>query len=322
MTPPLPVEGTALPSAPLPHVTVCVATFRRPAMLARLIAALELLRTDGRFTYSVVIVDNDRETSAREVAEEARSRCAFPVTYLTESEQNIALARNKGVEHATGTHAAFIDDDEWPDPDWLILHLRTLSSLGADGSFGPILPHFDSPPPRWLVEGGFCLRRSFETGTVLESTACRTGNALVSLGLFRPPGHRFDPRFGRSGGEDGQFFLRMISLGCTFVWCDEAPVHELVPPERWKPSYYIRRQVRIGGATGDLARRRGLREDGWETGKAVLRAHAYALVLVPAVIVSLALPKSTRVKCQMKLGYFLSLALGFWGLVLIREKKE
>ena len=31
-----------------------------------------------------------------------------------------------------------------------------------------------------------------------------------------------------------------------FIWCNEAPVHEIVPPERWKRSYLIRRALLRG----------------------------------------------------------------------------
>jgi succinoglycan biosynthesis protein ExoM len=59
---------------------------------------------------------------------------------------------------------------------------------------------------------------------------------------------------GREGGEDIDFFRRMIARGHTFVWCDEAPVFEHILPERYKPLYHLDKYMRIGGLTGEAMR--------------------------------------------------------------------
>ena len=56
------------PAAALPHVCICICTYRRPDYLKRLLAALHDLSTGGLFTYSVLVADNDREKSAEAVA--------------------------------------------------------------------------------------------------------------------------------------------------------------------------------------------------------------------------------------------------------------
>ena len=50
-----------------PHITVCICTFERPTLLSRLLAALDRQKTDGLFTYSVVVADNDVNQSAEPV---------------------------------------------------------------------------------------------------------------------------------------------------------------------------------------------------------------------------------------------------------------
>ena len=56
---------------------------------------------------------------------------------------------------------------------------------------------------------------------------------------------RFRPEFG-SGGEDKDFFRRMIAQGNRFVWCAEAHVYETVPPERLSRSFMLRRALLRG----------------------------------------------------------------------------
>ena len=98
------------------HVSVCICTFRRPALLGNLLHKLVGQETQGLFTYSVVIADNDRAQSAKEIVAECAT-LDLSVKYCHEPEQNIALARNRALENATGDFVAFIDDDEFPPPN-------------------------------------------------------------------------------------------------------------------------------------------------------------------------------------------------------------
>src|SRR6266850_2216588 len=91
-----------------------------------------------------------------------------PPKYCVESQQNIARARNKAVENAEGDFVAFIDDDEFPTQDWLRTLLATLTEYQVDGVLGPVKPHFDAAPPRWIVEGGFHDRPEDPTGKRLD----------------------------------------------------------------------------------------------------------------------------------------------------------
>ena len=58
------------------HISVCICTFKRPELLTRLLERLENQRTDGLFTYSVVVADNDPAQSARQ----AVAAFALPLT--------------------------------------------------------------------------------------------------------------------------------------------------------------------------------------------------------------------------------------------------
>ena len=51
----------------------------------------------------------------------------------------------------------------------------------------------------------------------------------------------FDPAF--TGGEDRDFFRRMMLVGHVFRWCNEASVHETVPNERCTRAYLFRRAM-------------------------------------------------------------------------------
>src|SRR5262245_47054838 len=100
-------------------ISVCVCTFQRPGLLRKLLERLEEQRTNGRFTFSVVVTDNDSGRSSERVVAEFVATSRIAVTYTCESRQNIALARNEALNHAAGDVVAFIDDDEFPATGWL-----------------------------------------------------------------------------------------------------------------------------------------------------------------------------------------------------------
>jgi glycosyltransferase involved in cell wall biosynthesis len=190
----------------------------------------------------LTVVDNDAQESAKEVTSRAKSEAPFEIEYQVEPERSISLARNKLVKYSTGDMIAFIDDDEFPDENWLLFHYRTLLGSEADGVLGPVIAHFDTTPPPWLPKSGLLDRKRFRTNTILtESRYTRTGNVLLWRDIFRADENPFNPAYGKSGGEDAVFFRRKLQDGKSFIWCDEAYVYETVPLERQRVSYHIKR---------------------------------------------------------------------------------
>jgi succinoglycan biosynthesis protein ExoM len=224
-----------------PHISVCICTFKRPLLLEKLLTELSGQNSDGAFSFSVVVADNDCAQSAEKVVSEFASRSSLEVTYCVEPQRNIALVRNKALDHAKGDFVAFIDDDEYPRPGWLAALLRTCLAKEADGVLGPVMPYFDQEPPRWATRGRFFEKNPpFETGYILEARHTRTSNVIFKRCIIDGISAPFRAKFGM-GGEDSDFFWHMIAKGCVFVWCNEAVVLEAVPAERCTRRYLWRR---------------------------------------------------------------------------------
>jgi succinoglycan biosynthesis protein ExoM len=227
------------------HITVCICTYKRPKLLQNLLIKLENQKTEGLFSYSIVVVDNDSAASAKSTVESVRRNSRIAIEFHVEPEQNIALARNKAVQNARGEFVAFIDDDEFPATNWLLILYQMIKKNRVDGVLGPVFPHFECKPPRWVTRGRLFERPTHATGTILNWTNTRTGNVLLRTNLFEGRGNLFDPRFG-SGGEDRDFFRRMDEKGHVFLWCNEAPVYEIIPPDRWKRLVLLKRALLRG----------------------------------------------------------------------------
>ncbi len=226
------------------HITVCVCTFQRPHLLRRLLEKLGEQDFGSLFTYSIVVADNDRLRSAEPVVAEFATISPIPISYCVEPRQNIALARNKAIENATGQFLAFIDDDEFPAKDWLLTLFKTCSKYDVDGVLGPVKPYFDEDAPTWVIKGKFYARPSYPTGFVIDWRKGRTGNVLLKRRVFAAGEQPFRPEF--HVGEDQDFFRRMIDQGHVFIWCDEAVAYEVVPPIRWKRTFMLRRALLRG----------------------------------------------------------------------------
>jgi succinoglycan biosynthesis protein ExoM len=228
-----------------PHITVCICTFRRPKLLGHLLSELARQETENRFTFSIVVCDNDEAESARPIAAEFAACSSLETTYCAEPRQNIALARNRTLEHAKGDYIAFIDDDEFPASDWLRRMLATCERLHVAGVLGPVRPHFDEAPPGWVLDGRFCERPEYPTGTVMHWSKSRTGNLLFRRNILHSMRAPFRAEFG-TGGEDIDFFRRMMLADHVFVWCNEGLTYEVVPPHRCTRSYMLKRALLRG----------------------------------------------------------------------------
>jgi succinoglycan biosynthesis protein ExoM len=234
-----------LPKLVTMEICVCICTFKRPARVGALVRTLGEQITEGEFTMSVVVCDNDSARSAEMPVREAAATLSFPVSYCAEPEQNIAKARNRAVRHSAGDFIAFIDDDEIPPRDWLLTSLRACLAHHADGVLAPVRPLFEHTPPAWLLKGGFCERPEHATGYELSWRETRTGNVLLRRSLVEGSVEPFDTAYG-NGGEDTAFFKRLMANGARFVWCNEAAVHEVVPPDRCERRYFLKRAVLRG----------------------------------------------------------------------------
>ena len=258
----------------IPHIDVCICTFRRPQLLQKLLLELAAIETKGRFHYSITIADNDRNESARDVVQSLAAKVPVTISYCVEPVQNIALARNRILQHGNGDFIALIDDDELPSKTWLCALFSTYEKTQADGVLGPVLPYFPDDVPDWFKKSGiYDFRKRHPTGSKLHWGECRTGNALIRRQVFESLPGPFREEFG-TGGEDQDFFRRAVEQGCEFVWCDEAVVHEIIQPSRYDRRVLLSRALLRGRDT--FKHRRNRRRN---LAKALIAVPVYSLAL-------------------------------------------
>jgi succinoglycan biosynthesis protein ExoM len=229
------------------HISVCICTYKRTKLLKRLLEKLSTQETEGLFSFSIVVTDNDQMGSGESVVAEFAHGSHLSITYCREPKQNICLARNRAIENSKGNFIAFIDDDEFPAPGWLLNLFKAAADDSVQGVLGPVNRYFDEKPPKWIEKGNFYERASHPTGFVIDWREGRTGNVLLKRRVLPPGEPPFDPQYHRGGDTD--FFRRLIEAGNIFIWCDEAVVYEVVPPARWARSFMIKRALLRGAIT-------------------------------------------------------------------------
>jgi succinoglycan biosynthesis protein ExoM len=233
-------------------VDVCVCTFQRPAV-AQLLASLGKQRLPEGWRLRVIVADNDDTPSARETVIAAFAANALEGTYLHAPARNISIARNACLDAAGAPFAAFIDDDEIARPDWLANLIHRLKASGAGVVFGRVTAVYAPDAPAWAVNGDMHSTEAFfRNGEIEGGYTCNVLLRRSAVGDLR-----FDPAFGRSGGEDTIFFgaLSRNSVFMAYAW--NAVVEEPVSPERVSIGWLTRRSFRSGQSYSIVLRTNG-----------------------------------------------------------------
>lgn len=246
--------GQSQPSPGL-SVDVCICTYRRASLTDTLQSLVDQGRQAG-VSMRVVVADNDESACGKPGIEQAAMALGLPLQYLHAPARSISIARNACLDCAQGDWIAFIDDDEIARPGWLTAMLEVAQSSEFDAVLGPVSALYAPDAPSWMREGDFhstrpVLRRGqIETGY--------SGNVLIRRAFLARTGLRFDLQFGRTGGEDVDFFYRFRDLGGRIGFAPHAFVDEPVPAARAKIGWLLRRSFRAGQTHGTrLCRRAG-----------------------------------------------------------------
>src|SRR5262245_25726766 len=101
------------------RVSVVIPTYRRPALLARCLAAVASQQFDPA-AYEILVADDADDDQTRHQVKSFAATTPVSLRYLTvTSAHGPAAARNVGWRAARGAVVAFTDDDTVPDPGWL-----------------------------------------------------------------------------------------------------------------------------------------------------------------------------------------------------------
>lgn len=239
-------------------ISVMIASMGRPFLLSTLASVASARRPEGE-DIEIVIADDSQDGAVERLlgASEIGRTADLPIRVIPVGAGNVSLARNACLDAARGDWLIFVDDDETVEAGWLVGHLTAARDFAADAVFGPVHPVYPEGTPAWFVAANPLFQDWNWSADGTVSPNGRTGNTLIrrsALGDLR-----FDPGFGRSGGEDHHFFRRFAAAGGKMVVTDRARAHEDIPAGRATQGFVLRRAIRTGHiyALVELAGRKG-----------------------------------------------------------------
>lgn len=243
-------------------ILIGVITCQRPVLLAGTLASLAAQQCDG-LPVRLVVVDNDAGGSARPVYERFKAAFPFPSGYLVEPTRGISHARNRVLEHALATGAAyiaFIDDDMTAAADWIAELHGAIAASGADGVQGAVEYRLPEAAPAW-ARREYARKNAKARRRSGQVNAMDTNNVIFSSALLGNGTQWFDNRFALTGGEDAEFFRRAKQGGARYLAINTARATEVVPASRLTMRWHCMRYFRNGTNSMRIARLHRRRAD-------------------------------------------------------------
>lgn len=109
-------------------VSVLMLTYNREMMVSR---AIESILNQTFQDFEFIIVDNGSTDRSGAIADEYAARDSR-IHVIHRQRGNIGAGRNTALDVAQGKYLAFIDDDDWAEPDFLEFLVRLIEETQAD----------------------------------------------------------------------------------------------------------------------------------------------------------------------------------------------
>ena len=111
-------------------ISVIMLTYNREELVGR---AIESILAQTYRDFEFIIVDNGSSDRSGAIADEYAAKDAR-IRVIHRERGNIGSGRNTGLDAAQGEHIAFIDDDDWTEPDFLEFLHSLMVEYNADVS--------------------------------------------------------------------------------------------------------------------------------------------------------------------------------------------
>jgi glycosyltransferase involved in cell wall biosynthesis len=240
-----------------------ICTHNHLAALKQTLAGLHDLHPP-QSPWELLIVNNaSPDGTGAWLAEGGWQRMDIDCRIVQETQLGVAHARNRALTEAKGEYVVFLDDDETPEPGWLVNLEQVIAAHHPAAIGGRIRTHLPSGRPDWLTDEllGFLGELDYgsaERALTEVSTPIFTGNAAFHRKTVLDAGG-FDGNLGRrgniqSGGEDTELYRRLINQKKTVRWAPQAVIRHRIEPWKLRRIYFLQLHYRQGRMEGALQR--------------------------------------------------------------------
>lgn len=234
-----------------PIISVIVCTYNRAKLLDNCLASLCEQHLDSDL-YEVIVVDNNSKDNTFDVVatymEENRK-----IRYVTEENQGLSYARNRGCGEARGEYLVYIDDDVIAPPEYLSNVLEVIKNHEPDILGGPACPYYTEEKPRWFRDS-YEIRKSAQESGFSKTCRVTGGNFIIKKNILIEIG-MFDVELGMKGnqlalGEEAKvldtYRIRTPEADQIVYYALECYVRHHIPQYKMKIGYMMRRSYLSG----------------------------------------------------------------------------
>ena len=202
------------------YVVIAICTYKRPNLLKQAIDSILCINFNNEIRTEILIIDNDKNESAKEVVNEFVNKSKIKIHYFVEEKVGLSNVRNRALIEGinlNATHLAFIDDDEIADKDWLVEHINFYNSeKNIFVSSGPTYSKFIKDYPSYIKKNNVFKTVSTKPHGLIRDN-CATGNVFFPLNIIKDNNIYFSQDHNFIGGEDGEFFGRISKFNTIIV---------------------------------------------------------------------------------------------------------
>jgi glycosyltransferase involved in cell wall biosynthesis len=235
--------------------SLVITTYNRAALLSKALESVAHSQIDDPAQVEVIVVDNNSTDRTHNVVTEIRAR-GFPFTlrYVSEHQQGLSYARNRGADEATGIYIVYMDDDQLMEKSYLSRLVPAFRSTEAACLGGPIFYYNKEPLPSWLpplLENvGQCDLGSKVKLLRQEGERLHGGNMAFVRQELLDVG-KFNVSLGRNGtsllaGEEDELQQRLHTTGRRIVYDPGLIQFHYLAPARLTKRFWRRHQLDYG----------------------------------------------------------------------------
>lgn len=229
--------------AGLEKISIVICTYNREYILRDCLDSL-VAQTADTSLFEVIVVNNNSSDKTLEIADEySQNHPNFSV--VTEVNQGLSHARNRGYKESKYNWVAYVDDDAKAFPTLVKRAIETIEKYGFDCVGGMYYPWYrGTVRPNWLSE-------NFGKSIKYATTVVPLTNGYISGGvcLFKKAviesigGFPFD--LGMNGtsiayGEETYVQNKLVENGFSIGFDPEFCIHHLVPDYKQKVNWHIK----------------------------------------------------------------------------------